>query len=230
MLARQTKSMFYSVASPLMRANGVIYRSLLAPRNGHEFVKVQLGPGQKNYFPGWINVDANMFTGKCDVWADLRYKLPFRDSTVDVIYSHHMVEHLPDLAFHFHELYRCLKPGGVFRIGGPNGDTAIRKFAEGDADWFMDYPDRRRSLGGRFENFIFCRQEHLTILTYSWLHELAHDAGFESIQQGQPGRLTHFPGSIDAAVLAKEPETTPECPHTLIIEGRKPVQNARGHD
>ncbi|HKI17405.1 MAG TPA: methyltransferase domain-containing protein [Isosphaeraceae bacterium] len=221
MLARQTKRMFYNVAGPLMRANGVIYRSFLAPRNGHQVVKVQLGPGQKNYFPGWINVDANMFTGKCDVWADLRNKLPFRDSTVDVFYSHHMIEHLPDLAFHFHELHRCLKPGGVFRIGGPNGDTAIRKFAEGDADWFIDYPDTRRSLGGRFENFIFCRQEHLTILTYSWLHELAAEAGFEAIKPGQPGELTHFPECIDAEVLAKEPETTPECPHTLIIEGRK---------
>ena len=102
---RQTKSMFYTVASPLMRANAVIYRSFLAPRNGHQIVKVQLGPGQKNYFPGWINVDANMFTGKCDVWADLRYTLPFRDSTVDVFYSHHTIEHLPDLAFHFQELH-----------------------------------------------------------------------------------------------------------------------------
>ncbi len=223
MLARQTKAMFYIMASPLMRANGVIYRSFLAPRNGHQVVKVQLGPGQKNYFPGWINVDANMFTGKCDVWADLRYKLPFRDSTVDVIYSHHTIEHLPDLAFHFQELYRCLKPGGVFRVGGPNGDAAIQKFAEGDAGWFIDYPDRRRSLGGRFENFIFCRQEHLTILTYSWLHELATEAGFAAVQPGQPGKLTHFPECIDPAVLAKEPETTPDCPHTLIIEGRKPT-------
>jgi SAM-dependent methyltransferase len=220
MLPRQTKALFYVVAAPLMRANGLVYRSLLAPRKGS--IKVQLGPGQKNYMPGWINVDANMFTGKCDVWADLRFKLPFRDGTIDVFYSHHTIEHLPDLKFHFHELHRCLKPGGCFRIGGPNGDMAIRKFQEGDASWFIDFPDSRRSLGGRFENFIFCRQEHLTILTYSWLSELASTAGFVDIKRCRPGLETSYPEWIDQTVLAMEPETTPDCPHTLLVEGHKP--------
>jgi predicted SAM-dependent methyltransferase len=223
MLGYHTKRTFYVLAAPLMRANGAFYRSFLAPRAANGTVKVQLGPGQKNYLPGWLNVDANMFTGKCDVWADLRYPLPLRDGTVDVVYSHHVIEHLPDLALHFCELYRCLKPGGIIRIGGPNGDVAMRKFVEGDAGWFIDFPDRRRSLGGRFENFIFCRREHLTILTYSWLEELAADAGFEAIEACQPGIETSYPHLIDSRVLAKEPETTPEFPHTLIIEGRKPA-------
>lgn len=223
MLARRTKQVFYILAGPLMRANSVFYRSVLSPRPGDGVVKVQLGPGQRNYLPGWVNVDANIFTGKCDVWADLRNRLPFRDGTVDAIYSHHVIEHLPDLAFHFAELFRCLKPGGIFRVGGPNGDSAMRKYLEGDADWFIEYPDRRTSLGGRFENFIFCRQEHLTILTYSWLQELASGAGFAEIHGCRPGAETHHPRLIDADVLAMEPESTPECPHTLIIEGKKPA-------
>ncbi len=136
MLKRQIKAIYYAVAGPMMHASGAVYRLFLAPRSG--VVKVQLGPGQKNYLPGWINVDANIFTGKCDVWADLRRKLPFRDETIDLIDSHHVVEHLPDIAFHFREIHRCLKPGGCFRIGGPNGDAAIRKLAEGDSDWFID--------------------------------------------------------------------------------------------
>ncbi len=225
MLKRRTKAMYYAVAGPMMQASGLVYRSFLAPRSGA--VKVQLGPGQRNYLPGWINVDANIFTGKCDVWADLRRKLPFRDETVDVLYSHHVIEHLPDIAFHFREIYRCLKPGGCFRVGGPNGDSAIRKFAEGDAAWFIDYPDTRRSLGGKFENFIFCRQEHLTILTYSWLHELASDTGFHGLRCCKPGCETSLGEWIDQTVLAMEPETTPDMPHTLIIEGIKPANVAR---
>jgi predicted SAM-dependent methyltransferase len=219
MMTRKAKAAFYAAAGPLMRANGGIYRQLFAPRQG--IVKVHLGPGKEKYLKGWINVDANMFTGKCDVWADLRNKLPFRDGSVDAFYSHHVVEHLPDIQFHFDEMYRCLKVGGVFRVGGPNGDAAIRKFIDGDETWFGDYPDKRTSIGGRFENFIFCRQEHLTILTYSYLKELSANAGFSQPQLRRPVDDTGFPDLFGAEVLGTESETTPQCTHTIIIEAQK---------
>ena len=112
MLSRPLKAAFYTLAGPLMRANGLCYRQFRAPRAGR--VRVHLGPGVDKYLKGWINVDANAFTGRCDVWADLRYKLPFPDGSVDAFYSHHVIEHLPDLAFHWREIHRCLKPGGAF--------------------------------------------------------------------------------------------------------------------
>src|SRR5439155_1368995 len=73
MIRRGLKSTYYTCAGGLMRANGFLYRRFRAPDggNGH-VVKVHLGPGQKNYIPGWINVDANVLTAKIDVWADLR--------------------------------------------------------------------------------------------------------------------------------------------------------------
>lgn len=219
-MSRSAKAAFYFFTGPLMRVNGWIYRVFRAPRKG--MVKVHLGPGQQNYIRGWINIDANMFTAECDVWADLRNKLPFADQTVDVFYSHHVVEHLPDLRMHCREMYRCLKPGGLFRVAGPNGDSAIKKFQENDLEWFGDYPDKRRSIGGRFENFIFSRQEHLTILTFSYLQELLAEAGFISIQLCQPKVETHSPEVIDRTLLNPEWESTPAFPHTLVVEGRKP--------
>ena len=164
MLSRKAKETFYIVAGPLMKINGLIYRFFRAPTDGE--LKVHLGPGQKNYLDGWINIDANMFTGKCDLWADLRNPLPFHAGTVDAFYSHHMIEHLPDIQFHLSEVFRCLKPGGIYRVGGPNGDAAISKFMEKDLSWFSNFPDERKTIGGRFENFIFCRGEHLTNLTF----------------------------------------------------------------
>ena len=58
-----------------MRANAWLYRHARAPKTG--IIKVHLGPGQRNYIPGWLNVDANLFTAKIDVWADFRFRLPF---------------------------------------------------------------------------------------------------------------------------------------------------------
>lgn len=221
MLSRELKALYYVAARVPMAASNRLYRVLRAPRTGT--VKVHLGPGQNNYIEGWINVDANLFSAQPDVWADLRDALPFRDGTVDVFYSHHMIEHLPDktLPFHMREMYRCLKPGGFVRIGGPDGDNAMRKFIDGDHEWFGDFPDSRRSLGGRLANFLLCRNEHLTILTRSYLRELLEDAGFHDIVSRAPATETGAPNLIGAEVLSTEWESTPETPHTLILEARK---------
>ena len=214
------RRLMYALASPFLRANGALYRRFRAPRDGT--LKVHLGPGRVHYLNGWVNVDANLLSAKIDVWADLRNPLPFHDGTVSAIYSHHVIEHLPDLPAHFRELHRVLKPGGIFRVAGPNGDSAARKFVEGDIAWFSsDFPEKRASLGGRFANFVFCGHEHLTILTASFLGELARDAGFGALTVRQPVTDTGFPEVIDAAVLAHEWEDTPACPHTLVVEGRK---------
>jgi SAM-dependent methyltransferase len=218
MLSRGAKAAFYAFAGPMMRINGQIYRRVRAPKAGE--LKVQLGPGRANYLEGWVNVDANMFSAKCDVWADLRNSLPFRAGTVDAFYSHHVVEHLPDIDFHFREIYRCLKQGGAYRVGGPNGDSAIAKLVENDLQWFSDFPDRRKSIGGRFENFIFCRREHLTILTYSFLHEIMTDVGFTDLRLCMPVKETYHPDYFREC-LPKEHESDYTAPHTLIIEGVK---------
>jgi predicted SAM-dependent methyltransferase len=219
-LTRRAKSAFYRVAGPLLWLNGRFYRALRAPRNGH--VRVHLGPGQKNYLEGWINLDANMFTGRCDVWVDLRNPLPFRTSSIAGMYSHHVIEHLPDIKAHLQDVLRCLVPGGVYRFGGPNGDAAIAAFVRNDSAWFSDFPDRRESIGGRLENFIFCRQEHLTILTESYLRELLNAVGFVSVSRCLPTKETGF-HDLFGDCLRIEHESDFSCPHTLILEAVKPL-------
>jgi SAM-dependent methyltransferase len=223
MLTRQAKDLVYRVAGPLMRLNGVFYKAFRSPASRNPgTIRVQLGPGQRHYLDGWINVDANMFTAKCDVWSDISKHLPFRDDSIDAIYSHHVIEHLPDLPTHFRELHRVLKPGGVIRVGGPNGDAAMREYVAGNSAWFSDFPDSRSSIGGRFENFVFCRQEHLTILTPSFLEEIATEAGFKDVRVVQPITGTGDPAIYDSQVMSHEWESTPESPHTLLIEAKKP--------
>ncbi len=201
-----------------MSVNGWFFRWLRAPLSGR--VKVHLGPGQKRYLDGWLNLDANMFTAKCDVWVDLRNRLPFNNNSVDSFYSHHVIEHLPNLDFHFKDVFRCLKPGGVYRVGVPNGDSAISKFIDGDKLWFGDWPVNRKSIGGRFENFVFCKGEHLTIVTYSFVQELMENEGFVYISKCLPSKDTGFP-EFFADCLDKENESDFITPHTLIVEGQK---------
>jgi predicted SAM-dependent methyltransferase len=224
MIPRGLKAFYYKVMSIPMAANAWVYRKIFAPRGGK--VRVHLGPGKRKYgkyLEGWFNVDANLFTARIDVWADFTRGVPFRNATVDAFYSHHVVEHLPDqiLAEHLRDLHRALKPGGVLRIGGPNGDMALQKFLEGDLAWFPTEPDERRSTGGRLVNFLLCRGEHLTILTESYFRELLEKAGFTRIFKSQP-KSTLFPDLYDEQVLGREYlEPSAEFSNTLMMEAQK---------
>ena len=215
------KQLFYLFSAPLTRINAAIYRNFRVPRQGA--VKLHLGPGKTAYLDGWIQLEGNLFSKCCDVWVDLNNALPFPDNTVDAIYSHHVIEHLDDLAFHFDEMFRVLKPGGIFRIGGPNGDTALRKYAEKDLDWFYLFPFARTSLGGRFDNWLFCGAEHKSILTFSYVEEVAKSAGFTAITLCYPRKDTSYPDIMDARVLDMEfVEPHPNDPYDLLVEGMKP--------
>ena len=98
----------------------------------------------------------------------------------------------------------------------------MKMFVAGRDEWFTDYPDMRRSLGGKLENFIFCRGEHLTILTASYLAELMEDAGFENVRPCLPTRETSRPEFFDDC-LRVEWETDFSHPHTLLVESTKPL-------
>jgi len=206
-----------------MRINGMIYRAFRHPTAP---VRVHFGPGKKRYLEGWINLDANFITAKIDLWANLLDPLPFRDSSVELFYSFHVIEHLPDayLPQHFKDMYRCLKPGGGVRVGGPDVGNACRKYLEGDLDWFSDFPDRRESIGGRFTNFVFCQGEHLTALSHSYLRELAQEAGFTDIRFCIPSRESDL---IGPEVMAMEEESDLSCPHSIVMEARKPLHPTR---
>lgn len=216
MISRSLKEFYYKFFSPFLGLNGLFYRYF---RTKPKIIKVQLGPGQKNYLFGWLNLDANIFT-KIDLAVDLRKPLPFHDHSVECMYSFHVIEHLPDLKAHFTDVHRCLKKGGFYRFGGPNGDMAINRFVNQDFSWFSDFPDKRVSLGGRFENFIFCRGEHLTILLESYLKEILESIGFTNVQVCLPVKETGNP-DLFADCLKIEYENNFQFPHTLVLEATK---------
>jgi predicted SAM-dependent methyltransferase len=221
MIPRELKILYFMLLSIPLAISGWFYRVFLAPRSGT--VKVQLGPGKRNYLPGWINVDANFLTAKADCIADFRHALPFRDNSVDAIYSINVLEHIPDIDFHFREMYRCLKPGGVIRVGGPSGDSHIKKFLEGDLEWFSTFPDLRKSVGGRLSNYLMMRGEHLHILTESFLREISDNEGFRNFKVCSAVTETNF-GELFAPAIATEYESTPETPKAFLIEAVKPLR------
>lgn len=82
--------------------------------------------------------------------------LPFNANSFDIVFYHHVIEHVSDPAQSLRELARVLRPGGVIYIGTPNrhravgyvgsyGATAMQKL-----QWNMT--DYRARLANRFRN------------------------------------------------------------------------------
>ncbi len=79
-------------------------------------LKLNIGAGQ-TYIPEFINID---LSDKADISLDLSTdRLPFEDNSVDLVFSYHTLEHIPDYLFALSEIYRVLKHRGRFLIGLP---------------------------------------------------------------------------------------------------------------
>lgn len=91
-------------------------------------------------------------------------KMPYKDDYFEIITSKHVIEHLDskDVGLALKEIYRVLKPGGIFYCETPNPESLLAKTM--DKNWWM---------------FL---DEHLTLMSPQILKEKARKAGFESIK------------------------------------------------
>lgn len=79
-------------------------------------VNLNLGAG-KSYIPGFVNID---ISDVAEIQLNLsEEKLPFEDDSVDMIFSYHTLEHVPNYLFALSEIYRVLKDGGILLVGLP---------------------------------------------------------------------------------------------------------------
>lgn len=144
-------------------------------------------------------------------FADVTKKIPEADSSADVIYSCHMVEHIERdeaLAF-FAEAQRVLKSGGIIRIAVPDIRWHVNNFLEdGDADRFI----RRTKLTREMPKTFFAKVKSLVVgdRSHKWMYD-----GSSMCQ------LLTKAGFLDAKEL-KSGETSIENPGDLNLRERAP--------
>jgi len=183
----------------LSRENG-------APRHLH------LGSGPK-YLPGFINIDANP-REKTDLWLDVRCGLPYRDASVDSIYTTHMFEHFyPDeLRNLLRECVRVLKPGAGMRVVVPSLASAIAAYCQKRENWFDAWPLKYESWGGKFSNYVFCSGQHRTAFDFDYLAEVLRTAGFREIIETGEGASRVYGDRVPSY------ERREELQHSLFVE------------
>lgn len=81
-------------------------------------VRLDIGCGRSK-LKGTLGVDLVPLPG-VDVVADLNRGLPFRDCSVDEIYTAHTLEHVDNLTATMEELWRICKPNALVHIWAPH--------------------------------------------------------------------------------------------------------------
>ena len=117
----------------------VIYKELYNPTDLKKRPFLNFGAGRFRH-PYWMNVDhaSGWYSSVQSVgqveWDILELsKCPLEDGFAYIAYSSHTIEHLTDIAVKhlFKEVYRMLRPNGVFRITAPDAlliyDAYMRK-------------------------------------------------------------------------------------------------------
>ena len=188
-----------------------------------DLVKIQLGCG-KNALDGFINFDNNIFLffkhipfiekllglfGFVPKWfcefvsvarqKNIRYcdaskRLPFKDSTVDLIYSCHMLEHLDidESEKFFNESYRVLKRNGIMRIVVPDFHKLIEQYKkDNDVKKFI----RSSCLVGQKPKTTLKKLQYL-LQGHGWHHQMFNKdslttfkkLNFSSVELLDPGK------------------------------------------
>ncbi|MDX8531110.1 methyltransferase domain-containing protein [Mesorhizobium sp. VK25A] len=132
--------------------------------------------------PNYINVDSRDLPG-VDVVADVG-ALPFEESSVDEIFSAHLIEHFPleTMRRQLLPYWRSrLRPGGAFKVVTPDAAAMVQATAAGT----MSFDDFREVTYGAQD---YDGDYHFNLFTPESLRALLHEAGFKEISVPVAGR------------------------------------------
>src|SRR5215475_8397740 len=143
-ISQNIKDAYYMLLYPCSVVLRPLYRLHYSMSQNHRD-KTQIGCGQ-HYLNGFVNIDAN-FQRRTDYLLDVRAGLPFPDSSMEFIYSCHMLEHLhvTEAIRLLKECHRVLKSEGYMRLTLPDFEFVFRILG-GDEE--SSFPRRFRSRHG----------------------------------------------------------------------------------
>lgn len=140
-------------------------------------IKLNLGAGKTNFGPEWVNID-------CIKAPHIKYhditQLPFKDRTVDLVYSSHALEYFDrqEVVPVLIEWYRVLKKGGIIRLAVPDWKALV--------DIYNDTGELRYILGPLFGRIPVRKNKyiyHKTVWNFRDLSKVLEDVGFQDVRK-----------------------------------------------
>jgi len=151
-----------------------------SPSEWTQMKKVNLGCGNKP-MAGFLNVDNRTDLQNVEYpGVDLCNLSCFENNSVDYVYACHVVEHIPTSKTMqcLSEIYRILKPGGMFRIAVPDFDAVVKYYQE---QW--DLESVHNWIYGSPAQEVKNEYRHYRIFNMSMLRTLLFQTGFKRISR-----------------------------------------------
>lgn len=195
----------------------------LPPDDG--LMKINFGSFIGMFHYGWLNVDIQDLSqfanreGYKFVQHDVSLPVPVKDNVVDVIISHHLLEHLTRGAaeFFLKECLRVLQPEGVIRLSTPDVNKIIDVMRrEGLKNVYSQVNvgvERARDESEAFFELLF--QGHKTLFTAEDLCSLLEDLGFVKVE------VAEFNKSRSELIQKQTVDSHPTL--SVFIEAEKPI-------
>lgn len=161
-------------------------------------VKLHWGCGSR-ILDGWVNIDGFPAKG-IDFMMDLRGQLPFRDNSVQYIFTEHVLEHLTEDhgAGVLQEFYRVLQPGGTARIIVPSLRSFCEHYLQGDQDYFESTGTAQaEDLPSDGLNSLFYNHFHRCMYDYARLDRALRRAGFPDVRESSHLGSNHNELNLD---------------------------------
>ncbi len=179
MRSQQFKNFYYASVGKLSILSLYWHKKFRPHAFDNSYINIGCGP---KYIDGMINVDGNILCRK-DIWLDVTLGLPFPSNSLKGIYSSHVLEHFDGRKVKklLSEFHRVLKQGGAVRLVVPSLEYAISAYQGQDFTKLPEWPDKYDSLGGRFNNFLLCRNQHFMMFDFGLMEELLRETGFSEI-------------------------------------------------
>jgi len=149
---------------------------------GNEGLKINLGAGTQR-IQGFISID---LYGKPDIKMTIgKYKLPFNDGSVQMVYSSHFLEHI---SFEIsktllRDVRRVMVGGGIVRISVPDMALFINKYQQKDEMFWNKDRYEGDTIGLQLSNVFIGNGEHLCMYDFESLYYLLDINGFKNIKK-----------------------------------------------
>lgn len=149
-------------------------------------MKLNIGCGKQDLGKDWLHIDGSNYS---HIHSHDIVNLPFKDNTVDIIYTSHTFEYFDreEALDVLNKWYSVLKPNGILRLAVPNFEKYSKLYSEGK----ITLDQCIGPLYGKWKMTDTKNIYHKTTYDFTSLKNVLETVGFQQIKKWNYEEVEH---------------------------------------